>query len=127
MALILDTNALSALAEGDAAFRKAIERESELAIPSVVLGEYLFGVRNSRHRERYERFLRASEAILHTLPVRASTARHYADVRYELKSAGRPIPSNDVWIAAICREHRGRLASRDRHFEWVPGLTVVGW
>jgi tRNA(fMet)-specific endonuclease VapC len=48
-------------------------------------------------------------------------------VRVELKSAGTPIPSNDVWIAALCRQHRLPLLSRDRHFDGVPGIRRLAW
>ena len=127
MALILDTNALSAFADGDPDLHRAIEQEMDLAIPAIVLGEYLFGIRQSRHRERYEAWLRVNSSAFRMLPVRPSTAGHYAEIRSELKSAGRPIPSNDLWIAALTREHRRPLVSRDNHFEAVRGIKLVGW
>jgi tRNA(fMet)-specific endonuclease VapC len=127
MALILDTNALSALADGDPDLRRAIEREAELAVPAIVLGEYLFGVRQSRHRARYEAWLRLNGSAFRMLSVRPATAGHYAEVRAELKSAGRRMPSNDLWIAALAREHKCALVSRDGHFEAVRGLERIGW
>ena len=51
----------------------------------------------------------------------------YRDVRTELKRAGTPIPSNDVWIAALSRQHRLPLLSRDRHFDAVPGIRRLAW
>jgi predicted nucleic acid-binding protein len=92
-----------------------------------VLGEYLFGVWKSIHRKRYEEWLGANESLFRILAVRQATARHYAAIRFELKEAGRPIPTNDLWIAALCREYRSKLVSRDRHFAAVTGLTVVVW
>jgi len=55
------------------------------------------------------------------------TADEYAEIRSELKRAGRPIPGNDLWIAALARQHALPLLSRDRHFDLVPGLKRVGW
>jgi tRNA(fMet)-specific endonuclease VapC len=54
VALILDTNALSALAEGEDGLRVVLSGQSELAVPAIVLGEYLFGIHQSRLRSRYE-------------------------------------------------------------------------
>jgi len=127
MALILDTNALSAFAEGNQALRKAIDEEPDLALPAVVLGEYYFGIRQSRLRARYEDWLRRHTSAFQVLRLGETTASHYADIRSELRSVGRPIPSNDLWIAAAAREHRMGVLSRDRHFEAVRGLKLVPW
>jgi len=48
-------------------------------------------------------------------------------VRDELKRSGRPIPGNDLWIAALARQHALPLLSRDRHFDLVPGVQRIGW
>jgi predicted nucleic acid-binding protein len=55
------------------------------------------------------------------------TALQYAAIRLELKRAGTPIPVNDLWIAALCRQHGCDIVSRDRHFDSVPGLRRVSW
>jgi predicted nucleic acid-binding protein len=61
------------------------------------------------------------------LAVDEGTARHYADIRDELKRGGRPIPAKDLWIAALARQHALPLLSRDRHFDSVPGVMRIGW
>jgi predicted nucleic acid-binding protein len=127
MALILDTNALSAFAEGDAGILRVIESQDELALPAVVLGEYLFGVRQSRRRAAYEQWLRDHLAVFSVLPVGLRTAERYADIRAELKAAGNPIPMNDLWVAALAREHDSAIVTRDLHFKAVSGLRVVAW
>jgi tRNA(fMet)-specific endonuclease VapC len=127
MALILDTNALSAFVDGDAGLRKRIEHEFQLALPVIVLGEYLFGIRESRRRSRYQAWLDANLAVFLVLPVGVETSERYAELRSELKADGRPIPSNDVWIAALAREHGYGLVSRDQHFQAVRGLTWLTW
>lgn len=56
-----------------------------------------------------------------------TAARHYAQIRWSLKQRGKPIPENDLWIAAACIQHSLPLLSRDAHFKLVPGLTVQDW
>ena len=125
--MILDTNALSALAEGDAALLQVLEGQPDLAVPVIALGEYLYGIRQSRFQLRYERWLNTNLAVLDLLAVGRETAQPYAEIRRELKAAGQPIPSNDLWIAALAREHNLPIVSRDRHFQAVRGLRWVTW
>jgi len=127
MALILDTNALSAFADGDSGLRRILEPEYDLALPAIVLGEYLFGIRQSRFRVRHETWLHSHRELFLILSVGPETANRYAEIRLELRSAGKPIPTNDLWIAALAREHAFPLASRDKHFELVRGLKLVSW
>ncbi len=127
MALILDTNALSAFVDGDQGLLHAIEREAELAIPTVVLGEYLYGINRSRQRASYQIWLRENLPLFDVLPVVRETAERYAEIRHELKAAGTPIPTNDLWIAALARHHRMRLVTRDGHFRAIQGLHILAW
>jgi tRNA(fMet)-specific endonuclease VapC len=127
MALIFDTNALSAFADGDTKLRKAVEDHVDLVLPIIVLGEYLFGIRHSRWRARYETWLRGTLRLFVVLELGAGTAERYAEIRSELKTAGRPIPTNDLWVAALTREHGHALLTRDAHFEAVRGLHRVTW
>jgi len=124
---MLDTNALSAFADGDTALRPVIERETELSIPVIVLGEYLFGIRQSRQHSRYHEWLRRHLGAFSVLPVDAETANHYAEIRAELRSAGKPIPSNAVWIAALARQHHQSVVSQHRHFKAVRRLPLITW
>ncbi len=125
--MILDTNALSAMADGDEAVEPAIRQASEIAIPAIVLGEYKFGIRGSRNRKPYERWLAELIAACRVLVVDENTAEQYAEVRQELKHAGRPIPGNDLWIAALTRQYGLPLLSRDGHFDSVAGMKRIGW
>ena len=127
MAVILDTNALSAFVNGDEKLLLAVKNEPEIAIPSIVLGEYLYGVQQSSLRVSYEAWIKKNLALFELLPVVRETAERYSDIRRELKAAGTPIPTNDLWIAAIARHHRMPLLTRDAHFRAVRGLEVVAW
>ena len=67
------------------------------------------------------------ERLFRVLEVDRSTARHYADIRQELKHKGRPIPSNDLWISALARQHRLPILSQDAHFDEVDDIRRIGW
>jgi tRNA(fMet)-specific endonuclease VapC len=125
--VILDTNSLSALADGNPDVISALEEASTVAIPVVVLGEYRFGLRRSRYRIESERWLDGFLDQNLVLPVEEETAEHYADIRDDLKRSGRPIPANDVWIAALGKQHRLPILSRDTHFDYVPRVRRVAW
>ena len=125
--MILDTNALSAFADDDAAVVAQVGTADELYVPVIVLGEYRFGIAASRHRSEYEAWLTRGRAFWRILPVGEETTAHYAAIRQELKKAGTPIPANDTWIAALARQHHLPVVSRDAHFDEVEGLTRLGW
>ena len=125
--MILDTNGLSAAADGNPELEPILRRASEIAVPVIVLGEYRYGIRYSRDREGYEQWLTESLPGYRVLAVDGETYEYYADIRSELKRQGRPIPANDLWIAALTRQHALPLISRDQHFDAVQGLRRVGW
>jgi tRNA(fMet)-specific endonuclease VapC len=125
--VILDTSALSAFLAGDANLGRALAAATGLALPVIVLGEYRFGLLRSKKRAVIERALDALEASSEVLHVDARTARTYAQIRDRLKSAGTPIPSNDLWIASLAAQHALPLLSRDQHFDLVPNVRRVGW
>ena len=125
--MILDTNGLSALADGDLTLEPILRQATGIALPAIVLGEYRYGIRQSRNRVRYEQWLAEAISSYQVLTVDEGTAEYYAEVREELKRKARPIPANDLWIAALSRQHRLPILSRDQHFDFVPGLKRIGW
>jgi predicted nucleic acid-binding protein len=125
--VLLDTNGLSAVADGNAALEPILRKAVEIAVPVVVLGEYRYGIQQSRDRQRYQQWLTESIRNYRVLDIDEETADFYATLRSELKKAGTPIPSNDVWIAALCRQYAFPVLSRDRHFDLVSGIERIGW
>jgi predicted nucleic acid-binding protein len=125
--LILDTNALSDVADGEARAVEQLTKATQVAIPAIVLGEYRFGIALSRRRSEYERWLVDALRVCEVLDVGEVTSAQYAELRLELKRAGTPIPTNDLWIAALCRQHALPILSRDRHFDLVKGVMRVSW
>ena len=125
--MILDTNALSAFADGQAAATTQIASAKILAVPVIVLGEYRYGIAMSRMRSRYEGWLTGFLPACRILDVTDATTVHYAELRAALKRGGTPVPVNDVWIAALCRQHALPLLSRDRHFDLIRDIRRVSW
>ena len=131
--MILDTNAVSALAVGSEALVTVLGGGGSkpvvdvLAIPVIVLGEFEFGIARSRHRARYRRWLERLVEVANVLDIDQRTAAHYATIREKLRARGRPIPSNDTWIAALALQHDLRIVSRDAHFDEVDDVRRVAW
>ena len=125
--MILDTNALSAFVDGEAAVGARLSVEARVAIPVIVLGEFRYGISGSRHRNAYERWLEDHLPEFDILAVTEPTTLAYARVRVALKRLGRPIPANDVWIAALALQHRLPVLSRDEDFDAVPGVRRETW
>lgn len=125
--MMLDTNALSAFADGDRVLEPIVRRQPLLYLPVIALGEYRFGIRFSRSRREYETWLIRHLPEFQLLSVDEPTTSLYAEIRAELKAAGTPIPENDIWISALARQHRMEIITRDAHFEQVRGLKRVSW
>jgi tRNA(fMet)-specific endonuclease VapC len=125
--MIVDTNALSAAADADPTVLAILARAEQMAIPVIVLGEYRYGIAQSRKRATYESWLAGLLRDCLVLDVNEPTTQHYAEIVLELKRLGKPIPTNDLWIAALCRQHSLPLLSRDRHFDLVAGTKRIDW
>lgn len=125
--LIIDTNAYSGFLRGDARAAAAMRGAPEIHVPLIVLGELLAGfqagTRAMANREQMARFM--ASARVHVLRADEKTAHQYADVYCSLRRFGTPIPTNDMWIAALARQYRLPLLTFDRHFSAVPGLQLA--
>lgn len=125
--MILDTNALSAFVDGDPALGRLLRVQRRVALPVIVLGEFRYGIAQSRHRAAYETWLDEHVPQFDILDVTAETAEVYAGIRVALKKLGRPIPANDAWIAALARQYGLPILSRDQHFDAVHSVERVAW
>ena len=125
--MILDTNAISALFIGDSNLAKVLAGSLRHHLPVIVLGEYRYGLLQSRDRARLGALLNQLERQSVVLEIDRATTRVYARVREQLRERGTPIPENDVWIAALAVQHRLPIVSKDNHFDVVPGLKRIAW
>ena len=127
MRILLDSNAYTQLMRGQEQVSRIVRGAEEVLLSAVVLGELLYGF---RHGSRYERNARGMRAFLgnpyvSVVPVGETTADRYSRIAAALRAKGRPIPTNDVWIAAHAMETGADLVSADRHFEHVDGIAWV--
>ncbi len=109
------------------AITKRVLALPEIVLPIIVVGELLFGAENStrplQNLPRYIEFISACVVV----PLGRETATFYAQSRLALKRKGRPIPMNDVWIAAQCLEQSWVLVTDDSDFDEVDELIVEHW
>ena len=125
--MILDTDALSAFADGDSEIEHPLQSASAIWIPSIVLGEFRFGIIQSRKKAEYEAWLDSLATQENTLCPDDTTATLYAHIRLSLKKRGRPIPYHDIWIAALGLQHQQPILSRDKHFDEIQKLKRITW
>ena len=121
--VILDSNAIIALLDGNKAVARMLENVQQVLVPAIVCGEIDAGAQGDTKRERATReafaaFLEMEQVAV--LPVMRKTGEFYARVFSFLKSAGTPIPTNDIWIAAAVLETGGLLITTDRHLLALP-------
>lgn len=126
MKVLLDTSAYSAFSRGDSRILDVLRQSSLVAVSVVVLGElhsgFRQGNRSAENAADLARFLtRPSVRVLNLTP---DTALHYAEIDVYLRKKGRPIPRNDVWIAASALEHGLELITLDEHFREIPLLLI---
>jgi len=124
--LLLDTSAYSALLRGHQQVLDVMRRSETVAVPAIVLGElhsgFRQGTRLAENTAQLAQFL--SKPSVRVLDVTEETALRYAEVDVFLRKKGRPIPRNDVWIAAVALEHGLQLLTLDEHFREIPLLLI---
>ena len=124
--VLLDTNIIIALFSAQPSVPDRIS-ECEVFVSSTVLGELYYGARKSAHVDPNLARIEEFEASVQVLSCDALTARHYGQIRDGLRIKGRPIPENDIWVAAVAMQHNLALATRDEHFRAVDGLRIESW
>lgn len=125
--LALDTNIAIAILNGDKNIIDQLGSVEIFYLPITVCGELLYGAKNSLRKEEN---LSANWQLIEqceVLNVNVLIADEYSTIRKELKDKGKPIPENDIWIAAICRSNGIPLATRDKHLDYVDGLEVISF
>lgn len=123
--IVLDTNIVIDVLNDKKIIVELLQDYQKIYLPITVCGELLFGAKNSTKREANERRFRQFIQSCFILNINELVADEYAEVRKILKDKGRPLPENDIWIAAICLVNDLPLLTHDKHFEMVEDLKLV--
>jgi tRNA(fMet)-specific endonuclease VapC len=125
--LALDTNRYTDLCRGHVSAVEAIERADEVWLPFIVVGQlragFAVGTQGPHNEAVLRRFLLKSHVGV--LYADDQTTHHYAVLYRQLRKQGTPIPTNDMWIAALVLQHSLALFARDTHFDALPQLVRV--
>jgi tRNA(fMet)-specific endonuclease VapC len=125
--MILDTNALSALGNQEPEIIEYLLHSPEPALSFIAVAEYHSGLLGSMRPKAGFEMLASLKARFSLLHSDNATITHYAEIDHQLRNIGRPIPTNDIWIAALARQHQRPILSRDHHFDFVEGIQRIEW
>ena len=127
MRILLDTNRYTDMARGDVFVVETIAAADETFIPIFVLGELRAGFLGGSRAAENEKILKAflNKSTVRVLAPDELTTVHYATIYQQLRRAGTPIPTNDMWIAALTSQHALALFARDVHFDRLPQLVRI--
>lgn len=124
---LLDTNIAIAFFSGEQPVVDRFNAADEILLSSTVVGELFFGAQKSARAEaNMARVENLIDRVV-VLECNTETARHYGEIKNALRLKGRPIPDNDIWIAAVTTQYDLTLATRDAHFAEVTGLKLETW
>jgi len=122
--IVLDTNRYTDMARGDQAVIDTLETAETTSLPIMVLAElragFIGGTRRHENEKKLASFL-AKPPVRVLIPDEATTF-HFAAVYQQLRKQGSPIPTHDMWIAALALQHALTLYARDKHFDHLPQL-----
>jgi tRNA(fMet)-specific endonuclease VapC len=127
MRVAVDTNRYVDFARGDTGARTILESAEQVLVPVVVIGElragFAMGTRGKANERGLVKFLAAPG--VEVVAITEATTHHYGRLFRHLREQGTPIPTNDLWIAALVIEHDAQLYTRDAHFSSLPQLSLV--
>jgi tRNA(fMet)-specific endonuclease VapC len=125
--VLLDTSVVVDYLRQDPHLHQKIDQSDDVYLPLVVLGELLYGAHKSMKKDKMLAQVKGFiDGCILILPDEA-TADFYGQIKAELSTLGKPIPQNDIWIAAAAKQHDLPVVTRDQHFSFVPGLNVLSW
>ena len=127
MIFLLDTNIIVPWINLDYDLADKINKSDTIYIASVVIGELYYGAMNSIHIQKNIDRIDWAIASFPKLKIDEITSLEFGKIKAVLKKKGKPIPDNDIWIAALTIQHKLTLVTRDKHFAEVTGLHIKHW
>ena len=121
----LDTNTVIRLFAGDQAVLNWVTGVSELYVPCIVLGELYYGAQKFANVDANTAKIIELSSRVKILPCNAETVRHFGRIKKTLRTKGKPIPENDIWIGSIIMQHNLSLVTSDTHFKEIEGMKLT--
>ncbi len=121
---VLDTNIIIDWFRGDEK-TKSFLNNFDFEIPVIVIGELFYGAENSSSKEKHFEQIKKLTEEFSIINCTEETAKIYASIKSFLKQQGKPIPENDIWIAAIAMENNKSLVTNDQHFSFIKNLKII--
>ncbi|MCF8303807.1 MAG: type II toxin-antitoxin system VapC family toxin [Bacteroidales bacterium] len=125
--LIIDTNAYAAYKKGNSEATQIITEVDTIILTPIIIGELLsgfkIGKKENQNREEFYQFLRLSKVNI--LYIDSSTSDEYSKIVMELREKGKPIPTNDIWIAASAKQYKLSIFSYDQHFDFLDNISLI--
>jgi tRNA(fMet)-specific endonuclease VapC len=123
--LLLDTNIIIELFKGDLQIPALLDKQENVYVPAIVLGELYLGAYRSANVQKKLLEIKNFLPRCIVLDTNNTTAENYGIIKTALLNKGKPIPENDIWIAATAVQYQLPLYTNDGHFEEVEGISVV--
>ena len=125
--LLIDTNIYSYALKGDDEVVEVLKKAEQIGISVISIGELLSGFKGGgkekKNREELEIFLDSPRVVIYSLD--EDTSEFYAEILNNLREIGKPVPTNDIWIAAVAFQNGLKLFTKDNHFKAIAGLSLV--
>jgi len=125
--LLIDTNIYSYALKGDDEVVEILKKVEQIGISVISIGELLSGFKGGgkeqKNREELEIFLDSPRVVVYSLD--EDTSEFYAEILNNLREIGKPVPTNDIWIAAVAFQNGLKLFTKDNHFKAIAGLSLV--
>lgn len=124
---LLDTNIIAAWFNGEISIANKIDKAKEVHIPVIVVGELYYGAAFSIQVEKNIKNIQNLTNRYDVLHLDIETTKCYGDIKAALRKRGKPIPENDIWIAAIAQRYQLTLVTRDKHFKEIETISLKSW
>jgi tRNA(fMet)-specific endonuclease VapC len=122
--ILFDTNAYASFKRNNAAIVEIVQHAEWIGISPIVIGELIAGfdggTKAKQNKIELQKFLESSRVIVY--PITLDTSQFFSQIHGSLKNKGKPIPTNDMWIASQALEHGCVVCTHDKHFSFIDGL-----
>jgi tRNA(fMet)-specific endonuclease VapC len=125
--IVLDTNIVAAWLKGEEGIADKIDKAKEVYLPIIVIGELYYGAHYSTKVQKNISDIVRLTSQYNTLSIDESTTILYGQIKTKLRKKGKPVPENDIWIAAIAMQYNLIIITRDKHFKEIEGIKIRAW